>query len=93
MPQGGDLFMTTKIVTGLLALSLLGACQSTNQTASQRPNLEQRMMAQNSAARMGEPQPPAAGPEDIPAEGPVDPNRNPGLLPTPLLRASAAGGL
>ena len=37
-----------------------------------------------------EPAPPAEGPEDIPAEAPADPNRNPKLLPTPLLRMSAA---
>ena len=56
--------------------------------------LEQRLLAQNSGyPSADEPAPPAEGPEDIPAEGPVDPNRNPGLLPTPLLRASAAGSL
>lgn len=84
--------MTTKILMGLLAVSLLGACQSTNQMAA-RPNLEQRMLAQNSAT-VGETRASASqAPEDIPGEGPVDPARNPGLLPTPLLRANAAGGL
>jgi hypothetical protein len=39
-----------------------------------------------------EPAPPAEGPEDIPAEGPRDPARNPALVPSPLLRANAAGG-
>jgi hypothetical protein len=33
--------------------------------------------------------PPAEGPDDIPAV-PVDVKRNPGLVPTPLLRDSAA---
>jgi hypothetical protein len=42
---------------------------------------------------MTDPAPPAEGPEDMPGEGPADPNRNPGLLPTPLLRGNAAGGL
>jgi hypothetical protein len=36
-----------------------------------------------------EPAPPAEGPDDIPAV-PVDMKRNPGLVPTPLLRDSAA---
>jgi hypothetical protein len=86
--------MTIKIVTCLLALSLLGACQSTQSTAShQTPS--QRAVAQNASNSnyLQEPAPPAQGPEDIPAEGPVDPTRNPGLLPTPLLRASAASSL
>jgi hypothetical protein len=86
--------MKTKIVMGLLAVSLLAACQSTNQTAAQRPNLEQRMMAQNGNAAIGQaPGSASMAPEDIPGEGPVDPARNPSLLPTPLLRANAAGGL
>ena len=39
-----------------------------------------------------EPVPPAAGPEDIdtPEEGPNDPDRNPILVPSPLLRYWAA---
>ena len=86
--------MILKIATCLLAASLVTACSTTQSTAG-RQTLEQRMIAQNSAGPGGidEPMPPAEGPEDIPAEGPVDPNRNPGLLPTPLLRASAAAGL
>jgi hypothetical protein len=54
------------------------------------------MLAQNSPANpngLADPAPPAEGPEDVPAEAPVDPNRNPGLLPTPLLRTNAASGL
>jgi hypothetical protein len=84
-----------KIATSLLALSLLAACQSTTATAQRqsapRQNLQQRMMAQT--APSAEPAPPAEGPEDVPATSPVDPNRNPGLLPTPLLRGNAAGSL
>lgn len=83
--------MITKIATCLLALSVFTACQTTQSTASSnRQSLEQRRLASNS---MTEPAPPAEGPEDIPGEGPADPNRNPGLLPTPLLRGNAAGGL
>ena len=85
--------MTIKLATCLLALSLLSACQTTQSTAS-RSTLEQRTVAQNTRNPYSlEPAPPAEGPEDIPAYGPIDPNRNPALLPTPLLRASAASGL
>jgi hypothetical protein len=83
--------MITKIAICLLALSVFTACQTTQSTASSsRQSLEQRRIASNS---MTEPAPPAEGPEDIPGEGPADPVRNPGLLPTPLLRTNAAGGL
>jgi len=90
--------MIIKIATCLLALSVFTACQTTQSTAgSGRQTLEQRMLAQNSAATnpnaIDEPMPPAEGPEDVPGEGPMDPNRNPGLLPTPLLRNNAAAGL
>ena len=86
--------MTIKLATCLLALSLFSACQTTKSTAG-RQNLQQRMVAQNTRNpnAVQEAAPPAEGPEDIPAEGPVDPNRNPGLLPTPLLRGNAAAGL
>ncbi|MGI9088987.1 MAG: hypothetical protein ACR2HH_14800 [Chthoniobacterales bacterium] len=86
--------MTIKIASCLLTLSLLGACQTTQPTAS-RTTLQQRMLAQNTASpnAIQEPAPPAEGPGDVPAEGPIDPNRNPGLLPTPLLRGNAASGL
>ncbi|MDQ6913543.1 MAG: hypothetical protein M3128_11795 [Verrucomicrobiota bacterium] len=84
-----------KIATSLLALSLLAACQSTSATAQRqsapRQNMQQRMLAQS--APTAEPAPPAEGPEDVPATRTVDPNRNPGLLPTPLLRGNAAGSL
>ena len=89
--------MITKIAACLLAASLLGACQTTQSTAGTgRQTLEQRLLAQNTPTNpyaADEPMPPAEGPEDIPAEGPVDPNRNPALLPSPLLRANAAAGL
>ena len=92
--------MIAKIATCLLAASLFTACQtapvSTAGTgAAKRQTLEQRLLAENSADPYSatEPAPPAEGPEDVPATGVVDPNRNPGLLPTPLLRANAAAGL
>ncbi len=82
--------MMIKFAACLLALSLGTACTSNQSTAS-RMTLQQRVAANTSS--VNEPAPPAEGPEDIPAEGPVDPNRNPGLLPTPLLRGNAAAGL
>ena len=89
--------MIAKIATCLLAAALCSAC-TTTQTASNtgRQTLEQRLLAQNAPMNpysADEPMPPAEGPEDIPAEGPVDPSRNPALLPSPLLRANAAAGL
>ena len=90
--------MIAKIATCLLAAALCTAC-TTTQTASNgssRQTMEQRLLAQNAPMNpysADEPMPPAEGPEDIPAEGPVDPNRNPALLPSPLLRANAAAGL
>ncbi len=87
--------MIIKIATCILAVSLLASCQTTQTARSNRQTLEQRMLAQNTGNpnSIDEPAPPAEGPEDIPGEGPVDPNRNPGLLPTPLLRGNAAAGL
>lgn len=83
-----------KIATCLLGLSALSACQTTQSTAS-RPTLESRLLAQNAVGsnNVGEPAPPAEGPEDVPANTTIDPNRNPSLVPTPLLRHNAAGSL
>ena len=82
--------MKIKIATCLFSIALLSAC-STTQTA-ERQTLEQRLMNKYAAANVtgAEPAPPAEGPDDIPAEAPADPNRNPTLVPTPLLRLSAA---
>lgn len=82
--------MITKIALSLLTVALFASCEST-QTAD-RGTLESRALAANTGS-IDEPAPPAEGPEDVPAEGPMDPNRNPALLPTPLLRESAAAGL
>ncbi len=55
-------------------------------TASMKPALAERLAVLNT----DEPMPPAEGPEDV-APGPArDPTRNPGLVPSPLLRYSAA---
>jgi hypothetical protein len=86
--------MKIQIATCLLGLALLPACSTTQTATAQHQTLEQRLTSKYAAADAstvaGEPAPPAEGPEDIPAEGPQDPERNPKLVPTPLLRYSAA---
>ena len=86
--------MMTKIAACLLTVALCTACTST-QTASKRTTLREMYASNTNASSysVDEPAPPAEGPEDIPAEGPRDPVKNPALVPTPLLRANAAGGL
>jgi hypothetical protein len=85
--------MITKITAGLLALTLLAACETTKTT--QRTTLRETNAARlaSNDTNLNEPAPPAEGPEDIPSEGPRDPGRNPALVPSPLLRTNAAGGL
>jgi hypothetical protein len=85
--------MITKIAASLLTISLLAACGTTSmRTANKRTTLRE-MYASNtsSAANLNEPASPAEGPEDVPGEGPADLNRNPALVPSPLLRVNAAG--
>jgi hypothetical protein len=85
--------MKIQIATCLLGLALLPACSTTQMTA-QHETLEQRLKNKyagaDTATVAGEPAPPAEGPEDVPAEGPNDPNDNPKVVPTPLLRYWAA---
>jgi hypothetical protein len=77
--------MKIQIATCLLSLALLPGCSTTQTTAA-----NQRMAAKYASTENAEePAPPAEGPDDIPAV-PVDVKRNPGLVPTPLLRVSAA---
>lgn len=82
-----------KAITPVFALALLSACQSTD--LAHRQTLEQRALAQrqNHAAYAAnsdvEPPPPAEGPQDAPEDA-RDPNQNPALVPSPLLRYSAA---
>jgi hypothetical protein len=81
-----------KIAACLLTVAFFTACQST-QTAAKRTTLRE-MYASNTNATSysaNEPAPPAEGPEDVPGEGPGDLNRNPALVPSPLLRMNAAG--
>ena len=83
--------MITKITAGLLAITLLAACETTKTT--QRTTLRDMNAARlaSNDTNLNEPAPPAEGPEDIPSEGPRDPGRNPALVPSPLLRVNAAG--
>jgi len=85
--------MITKITAGLLAVTLLASCSSTN--TAQRTTLRETNAARLAAAdtNLSEPMPPAEGPEDVAADGTNDINRNPALVPSPLLRRNAAGGL
>ena len=82
--------MKIKIAACLFSLALLSACSTTQM--AERQTLEQRLMNKYAGTDVAsaQPAPPAEGPEDIPADGPTDPNRNPKLVPTPLLRVSAA---
>ena len=84
--------MITKITAGLLAVTLLAACETT--TTAKRTTLREmnasRLASTDTSST--EPAPPAEGPEDIPAEGPRDPIKNPAFVPSPLLRNNAAGG-
>jgi hypothetical protein len=83
--------MITKITAGLLALTLLAACETTKTT--QRTTLREMNASRlaSNDTNLNEPAPPAEGPEDVPSEGPRDPGRNPALVPSPLLRVNAAG--
>jgi hypothetical protein len=85
--------MITKITAALLAVTLLASCETT--TTAKRTTLRETNAARLASAdtNVNEPAPPAEGPEDIPSEGPRDPGRNPALVPSPLLRTTAAGGL
>jgi hypothetical protein len=80
--------MKIEIAACLAVLALLPACSTTEQATAEHQTLEQRLMAKYAGTKTtaDEPAPPAAGPEDVPAEGPTDPERNPAMLPSPLLR-------
>jgi hypothetical protein len=80
--------MKIRIAFTLLLPALLPAC-TTVQTTSDHMNYRMARYVTNAA----EPAPPAEGPTvDVPAEGPADLNASPAYMPSPLLRASAAGG-
>jgi hypothetical protein len=87
--------MMIKIAACLLAAGFLTACQSTNTTKRETLREMNARYASNDSATssLNEPMPPAEGPEDVPASRTMDPNENPAVVPTPLLRANAIGGM
>ncbi|MDQ2824705.1 MAG: hypothetical protein M3R29_04585 [Verrucomicrobiota bacterium] len=80
--------MKIEIAACLISLALLPACSTTSQTTAGHQTMEQRLMAKYAStdATAAEPAPPAAGPQDVPAEAPTDADSNPALVPSPLLR-------
>jgi len=84
--------MKIQSVLSLLCMACLAACSTTSSITTNQETLAQRLNAKYAGTNTSgqDPAPPAAGPEDVPAELPTDVNRNPMLVPTPLLRYSAA---
>ena len=80
--------MKIQIASFLLAGAFLTSCQTTSTTKT--GTLEERMARYASATSSTEPAPPAEGPADVPVDTALDVNRNPALVPSPLLRNSAA---
>jgi len=87
--------MMIKIATCLLTLGFLAACESTKTTKRETLQDRNARYASNESASttLNEPAPPAEGPEDVPPGRSMDPTKNPALVPTPLLRDNASGGL
>ncbi len=87
--------MMIKTAACLLALSFLTACQSTTTTAKRETvrDITSRYASNPSATSSTQPAPVAEGPEDVPSDRPMDPTQDPALVPSPLLRTSAIGGL
>jgi hypothetical protein len=85
--------MMIKIAACLLALGFLAACETTTTTAKRETLREMNARYASNTSNLNEPAPPAEGPEDVPADRPMDPIANPALVPTPLLRTNAVGGL
>ena len=79
-----------KIATCLLAVGFLAACTTTT-TTTKRETLREANARYASNENASQPAPPAEGPEDVGPNGSLDPNLNPALVPTPLLRDNAAG--
>jgi hypothetical protein len=84
--------MIIKIAASLLSLGFLAACGSTNTTKREtlREMTTRYASSESASGTLNEPAPPAEGPEDVPADGTVDPIHNPALVPSPLLRENAA---
>jgi len=88
--------MITKIVGCLLVGTLFSACETTSSTTASREKLADRVLAKRIASNSPalpngsstEPAAPAEGPDQIAGDDPEahDPNRNPALVPSPMLR-------
>ena len=85
--------MMIKIAACLLAVGFLAACTTTTTTTKRETLREMNARYASNTSSLNEPAPPAEGPEDVPANRPMDPVENPALVPTPLLRTNAIGGL
>jgi len=83
--------MIIKIASCMLAAALFASCANTQ--VAKTGTLEERTRQQSMAYTTAEPPPPAEGPEDVPADASTDIVHNPALVPSPLLRESAASGL
>ena len=81
-----------RIAACLLTAALFTACSSTQSAAKRTTLREMYANNPNATSYSDEPAPPAEGPEAVGA-GPLDPVQNPALVPTPLLRQNAMGGL
>ncbi|MDQ2867454.1 MAG: hypothetical protein M3R59_03435 [Verrucomicrobiota bacterium] len=84
-------------LTSIALAALLSGCASTQQSTTTTTTTKKSTTANQSKvanriamANNDEPAPPAEGPQDAPPGPGRDPMRNPGLVPTPLLRDSAA---
>ena len=67
-------------------------CESTKTTKRETlREMTARYASSESRSTLNNPAPPAEGPEDVPANRPMDPTQNPALVPSPLLRANAIG--
>ncbi len=84
--------MIIKIAACLLTLGFFAACGSTNTAKRETLREMTSRYASNESAPStpNEPAPPAEGPEDVSADGSMDPVHNPALVPSPLLRENAA---
>lgn len=85
--------MMIKIAACLLTLGFLAACTTTTTTTKRETLREMNARYASNSTASTEPAPPAEGPEDVPETRRFDLDGNPALVPSPLLRQSAMGGL
>lgn len=83
--------MKTQLALSLLVTAVLSSCTTVKTTPTSATTVTGSEGNAYAADTLAEQAPPAK--TDIPAEGPEDLIENPALMPSPLLRQSAAGGL